>query len=270
MSEEFLYGCGVIPRGSNRLIHMTDSVDENASDVIASSKSVTNLKAEQQTTVDQQIQDLNSYIDTQIATLNKTISALQQADTAMQSQIQQLHTTVNNIREGLPIGHIFFSMNIPENCLACEGQTISRTEYPDLWNYVNDNCDPISDTEWNETAEATYTYCHKFSTGDGTTTFRLPKFASFIELNSNAEAGTFYSAGLPNIGPVKTGTACDDHNVQNGNSPFYVNGNGYECTDGNNGTYVMWFDASRFNSIYGNSTTVQPEAMVWVACIQAK
>lgn len=94
MSEEFLYGCGVIPRGSNRLIHMTDSVDENASDVIASSKSVTNLKAETKTTVDQQIQDLNSYIDTQIATLNKTISALQQADTAMQNQIQQINTTI--------------------------------------------------------------------------------------------------------------------------------------------------------------------------------
>lgn len=47
MSEEFLYGCGVIPRGSNRLIHMTDSTDEDASDVIASGKSVANLKAEQ-------------------------------------------------------------------------------------------------------------------------------------------------------------------------------------------------------------------------------
>ena len=47
MSEEFLYGCGVIPRGSNRLIHMTDSTDEDASDVIASGKSVSNLKAEQ-------------------------------------------------------------------------------------------------------------------------------------------------------------------------------------------------------------------------------
>ena len=47
MSEEFLYGCGVIPRGQNRIIQMTDDTDENASDVIASSKSVTNLKTEQ-------------------------------------------------------------------------------------------------------------------------------------------------------------------------------------------------------------------------------
>lgn len=217
--------------------------------------------------MEQQVADL---VDSLTQELNTKFTQLQSSISSLSQNLQSLQTKVSNIREGLPIGHIFFSMNIPENCLACEGQTVSRTEYPDLWNYVNDNCDPISDTEWNETAEATYTYCHKFSTGDGSTTFRLPKFASFIELNSNAEAGTFYPAGLPNIGPVKTGTACDDHNVQNGNSPFYVNGNGYECTDGNNGTYVMWFDASRFNSIYGNSTTVQPEAMVWLACIQAK
>ena len=271
MSDEFLYGCGVIPRGSNRLIHMTDSVDENASDVIASSKSVTNLKAEQQTTVDQQIQDLNSYIDTQIAALNKTISALQQADTAMQSQIQQLQTTVNNIREGLPIGHIFFSMNIPENCLACEGQTVSRTEYPALWNYVNGNCDPISDTEWNETAESTYTYCHKFSTGDGSTTFRLPKFASFIELNSNTEAGTFYPAGLPNItGEANVKSPWTSAN-ENGAlklttiQAMFVGGQ-YSQDYGD----ILYFDASHSNSIYGNSTTVQPEAMVWLVCIQAK
>lgn len=94
MSEEFLYGCGVIPRGQNRIIQMTDDTDENASDVIASSKSVTNLKAEQKKTVDQQIAELNAYIDSKIATLNQTISALQQTDTAMQNQIQQIETTI--------------------------------------------------------------------------------------------------------------------------------------------------------------------------------
>lgn len=40
MSEEFLYGCGVIPRGTNRLITMSDSTDLDDSETIASSKSV--------------------------------------------------------------------------------------------------------------------------------------------------------------------------------------------------------------------------------------
>lgn len=210
-----------------------------------------------------QIDNLDASLQSKITQLTNTVTSLSQQLTALQ-------TTVSNIREGLPIGHIFFSMTVPTGCLVCEGQTVSRSEYPELYSYLNANGLLITDTEWNEIADSTYTYCHKFSSGDGSTTFRLPKFASFIELNSNAEAGTFYSAGLPNIGPVKTGTACDDYNVQNGNSPFYVNGSGYECRNGEHGTYVMWFDASRFNSIYGNSTTVQPEAMVWLAVIQAK
>lgn len=40
MSEEFLYGCGVIPRGANRLITMSDSTDLDDSETIATSKSV--------------------------------------------------------------------------------------------------------------------------------------------------------------------------------------------------------------------------------------
>ena len=39
-NEEFLYGCGVIPRGANRLITMSDSIDLEDSETIASSKSV--------------------------------------------------------------------------------------------------------------------------------------------------------------------------------------------------------------------------------------
>lgn len=270
MTEEFLYGCGVIPRGANRLVTMSDSTDLNDSESIATSKSVYTTQKKNETDLQSLETQLTNQIDNLDTSLQSKITQLTNTITSLSQQLTALQTAVSNIREGLPIGHIFFSMTVPTGCLVCEGQTVSRSEYPELYSYLNTNELLITDTEWNEIADSTYTYCHKFSTGDGTTTFRLPKFASFIELNSNAEAGTFYSAGLPNIGPVKTGTACDDHNVQNGNSPFYVNGNGYECTDGNNGTYVMWFDASRFNSIYGNSTTVQPEAMVWLACIQAK
>lgn len=212
--------------------------------------------------MEQQVADL---IDSLTQELNTKFTQLQSSISSLSQNLQSLETKVSNIREGLPIGHIFFSMNIPENCLACEGQTVSRTEYPDLWNYVNKKCSPISDTEWNETAEATYTYCHKFSTGDGTTTFRLPKFASFIELNSNAEAGTFYSAGLPNI----TGYIGCPAEMRTPTGAFYTTGNG--VTQGHEwSVQSAGIDASRCSSIYGNSITVQPEAMVWLACIQAK
>lgn len=94
MSEEFLYGCGVIPRGSNRLIHMTDSTDEDASDVIASGKSVVNLKAEQKKTVDEQINELNTNFNSKITQLNNNISALQETNTAMQNKINEIEAIV--------------------------------------------------------------------------------------------------------------------------------------------------------------------------------
>lgn len=46
-NDEFLYGCGVIPRGANRLITMSDSTELNDSESIASSKAVNDLNTEQ-------------------------------------------------------------------------------------------------------------------------------------------------------------------------------------------------------------------------------
>lgn len=214
---------------------------------------------------------LTNQIDSLDTSLQQQITQLTNTVTSLSSQLTALQTTVSNIREGLPIGHIFFSMTVPTGCLVCEGQTVSRSEYPELYNYLNTNGLLITDTEWNEIADSTYTYCHKFSSGDGSATFRLPKFASFIELNSNAEAGTFYPAGLPNV----TGEA----NIKSPWTPANENGalklttswanfvGGQSSQDRGN---ILYFDASRSNSIYGNSTTVQPEAMVWLAVIQAK
>ena len=271
MSEEFLYGCGVIPRGQNRLIAMSDSTDLDDSETIASSKAVSQNKKKMNsdlTELEQQVADLT---DSLTQELNTKFTQLQNSITSLSQNLQNLKTQVSNIREGLPIGHIFFSMNVPTGCLVCEGQTVSRTEYPDLWNYVSTNCSPIADSEWTETAESTYTYCHKFSTGDGNTTFRLPKFASFIELNSNADAGTFYEAGLPNIiGQANISGPWTSSNGTGALRATSVWENFVDGQTGQNKINSLYFEAAYSNSIYGNSTTVQPEAMVWLACIQAK
>lgn len=208
---------------------------------------------------------LTNQIDNLDTSLQSKITQLTNTVTSHSQQLTALQTTVSNIREGLPIGHIFFSMTVPTGCLVCEGQTVSRGEYPELYSYLNTNGLLITDTEWNEIADSTYTYCHKFSSGDGSTTFRLPKFASFIELNSNAEAGTFYPAGLPNI----TGYIGCPAEMRTPTGAFYTTGTG--VTQGHEWSVdSAGIDASRSNPIYGNSTTVQPEAMVWLAVIQAK
>lgn len=61
--------------------------------------------------------------------------------------------------------------------------------------------------------------------------------------------------GLPNI----TGTICvDDENLENVTGAFYIKGMGRGPTGSSTGGRTVAFDASRSNSIYGNSETVQP------------
>lgn len=81
------------------------------------------------------------------------------------------------------------------------------------------------------------------------------------------KAGTAIAAGLPNI----TGTfpaTVEDQWLPNPTGAFSFNGQAYEAKGlGNKNNWLLFFDASRSNSIYGRSTTVQPPALavnIWV------
>ena len=136
----------------------------------------------------------------------------------------------------------------PDGWVLCDGSAVSRDTYASLF----------------ATVGTTY------GAGDGSTTFTLPDLVDkFIE--GSATAGTEKSAGLPNI----TGMAGDTGGWIagfGGNQPF-TNG-AITATLGINGTTAsiaaqstnvnmieVTFDASNSNSIYGNSTTVQPPAL---------
>jgi hypothetical protein len=87
--------------------------------------------------------------------------------------------------------------------------------------------------------------------------------------DSNHNAGTTIEAGLPNITggskPGYIGGTTWPLVVYNPTGAFYSNGAGtssYSTTSGANLTNGLNFDASRSNSIYGNSNTVQPPAYV--------
>jgi hypothetical protein len=64
------------------------------------------------------------------------------------------------------------------NCVFADGSELSREVYPRLWEYVQqlDASSLVSDSTWN-TADGDGNYIHrgKYSTGDGSTTFRVPK-----------------------------------------------------------------------------------------------
>ena len=130
----------------------------------------------------------------------------------------------------------------PDGYLVCNGAEISRETYADLFAVIGTT----------------------FGSGDSSTTFALPNLIDKFAQGS-ATVGTYKSAGLPNI----TGSFGNDPWGNNLTGAFYSDSPIYPIYDGREDTgFLTKFDASHSNSIYGNSTTVQPPALTLLPCIK--
>lgn len=168
---------------------------------------------------------------------------------------------------GLPIGTIYSSVAsdsfVPYGSVACDGAEYSGITFKDLFdNYLITG--KLATCTYGEYAQSLSTYgnCAKFAIDTVNKTFKVPTISNgtFIEQGTN---NACHNAGLPNI----TGTFTALHQ-----RPADIMATGaFEYTDqaiGENGernsekeTPLFSFDASRSNSIYGASTTVQPKAV---------
>lgn len=126
---------------------------------------------------------------------------------------------------------------------------------------------PIFCTEeqWQQSV-TTYGVCGKFVYDSVANTVRLPKITGIVEGTTDLTAlGDLVEAGLPNITGTLTsdqspaayygGTGTGALNVLESRSAYVGTSNGATRACGIN------FDASSSNSIYGNSTTVQPQSI---------
>ena len=161
-----------------------------------------------------------------------------------------------------PIGTVlsFAGSTAPYGYLICNGQEVSRTDYSDLYKVIG--------TTYGE--------------GDRETTFNIPNLVDkFIQ--GSTISGTEKEAGLPNItGSItKTTTGTGDNFLaDNTASGLSINGalsikqyktvksmaNGEESYSS---PASIDFDASKSDSIYGNSDTVQPPALTMIYIIKA-
>lgn len=143
----------------------------------------------------------------------------------------------------LPVGSymLWSGKNTPEYFIEPQGQTLLRAEYPELWQFAQDN----------------ELVGKLFGTGDGSTTFTVTDIRnSFIKIaNSDANTGVHTNAGLPNITGYING--CSEENQGIGGA-FYANGMASGSSGGGRDVNA-YFDASRSSSIYGNSNTVTPD-----------
>lgn len=183
---------------------------------------------------------------------------------------KQFKEATKGLGGGLPMGHLFAwpFQTPPDGCIQCNGATYSRVLYEDFWNYISSKGWVKTEAKWQSLASANGGYCPYYSEGDGSTTFRTPKFAPFMQVAiASANVGTYHRAGLPNIqGDLPAGENSTKESPISG--AFYQDGNNTSLgLMSDNDNLVAHFDASRSNSIYGRSTTVQPESHEWMICV---
>lgn len=153
------------------------------------------------------------------------------------------------VSDSIPVGIMIpfpSNGNIPTGFLICNGASVLRATYPDLFAAIG--------TTWGAEDEL------HFNLPDARKAF--PEGASV--------AGAYKQAGLPNI----TGTGKGVGNISNGVNISYTGAfvgetNATTSTIGGYngaGSYPYTFDASRSNPIYGRSDTVQPQSFTvrWI------
>jgi hypothetical protein len=187
---------------------------------------------------------------------------------------KQLKDATKDLGGGLPLGHLFAwpFQTPPDGCIQCNGSTYSRVLYKDFWNYISSKGWVKTEGEWNSIASANGGYCSYYSTGDGSTTFRTPKFAPFTQVAiASGDVGKYHKAGLPNItgrsdlGGIYShaafsGAIATEKDAGNATGATHVAAGGDQRVK-------LTFDASNSNSIYGRSSTVQPESPEWMICV---
>ena len=134
------------------------------------------------------------------------------------------------------------------------------SNYPDLF---------TTEANW-QSSVSTYGVCGKFVYDSVNGTVRLPKITGFTEGTIDVTAlGDLIQAGLPNITGVAgigAGLLSNDSCAVTDTSGAFINNDTGSVFNTGAGGYVtrtrgLKLDASLSSSIYGNSTTVQPQSI---------
>lgn len=175
---------------------------------------------------------------------------------------------------GLPIGTIIpvnaTSNYVPDGSLPCDGAEYTKEQFTDLWNnYLSTSLlNTCTYTEYEQDL-STYGQCAKFAIDTANNKFRVPliKNGSVIQQAlTTSEEGKSYNAGLPNITGFSRLRASILNSTEN-DGALSVNigvgstSNAATSSGSSKAGDNLDFNASYSNPIYGNSTTVQPNAV---------
>ena len=188
--------------------------------------------------------------------------------------INQLAEKLSNLGTIRPLGFHYLHPyeTVPADSIICNGATYSRALYKDFFDYITTQGWVKTEAEWQKIASESNGCCPFYSSGDGSTNFRTPKFAPYQQIAMNVvRATTYHEAGLPNIkgywntrGPEILENPAGGSFIIEETSDLYAYGHEY-----GHPSPRLRLDASRSSPAYGRSNTVQPESHVWVMCVVA-
>ena len=131
---------------------------------------------------------------------------------------------------GHQVGEIclYAGSSVPDGWFRCDGSTVSNmsTNYPKLYAVLGTNV--------------------------------LPNYTGRYVVGSSSDINGLVEAGLPNIVGSFTSMWAGSQEATN---PFQVSGQGACSTGSTTQNKYYSFDASRYNSIYGNSASVTPPSV---------
>lgn len=172
---------------------------------------------------------------------------------------------VTDTRDGNQVGDIVYKPYLADGYVKANGATVLRADYPRLVNLANQH------SLWTDNPSS---YKGLFGVGDGSTTMVLPDLRGRVLWGGDSSGGMSIEAGLPNIEGSFKGYNTKGGYMEigrYGDGALYPTlvGTSQNTSGASPGQYTgIAFDASRSNSIYGSSTTVQPPAINMIVQIK--
>lgn len=101
-----------------------------------------------------------------------------------QEFINQLAEKLSKLGTVRPLGFHYLHPygTVPADSIICNGATYSRALYKDFFAYITTQGWVKTEAEWQEIAERDNGFCPFYSSGDGSTNFRTPKFAPYQQI----------------------------------------------------------------------------------------